>query len=44
MMCMSMRKKKESRLNVKEKDIHDVTDINMDKIENEIDVEKIVKE
>jgi hypothetical protein len=31
-------------LDVKEDDIHDATYINMDEIEDEIDVEKIVKE
>jgi hypothetical protein len=31
-------------LNIEEDDIQDVTDINMDKIKDAIDVEKIVKE
>jgi hypothetical protein len=31
-------------LNVEEDDIHDAIDINMDEIEDEIDIKKIVKE
>jgi hypothetical protein len=31
-------------LNVEDDDIHDAIDINMDEIEDEIDIKKIVKE
>jgi hypothetical protein len=37
-------KDEEWHLDVEGDDIHDATDINMDKIENVIDVEEIVKE
>jgi uncharacterized protein (DUF2164 family) len=36
--------KKEWHLNVEQNDIHDATDINIDEIKDEINVEKIVKE
>jgi hypothetical protein len=37
------KEEKEWRLDVKEEDIHNVTYINLDEIENDIDVEEIVK-
>jgi hypothetical protein len=38
-----MRKKEECHMNAEEDDIYGVTDINMNKIKNEIDIEEIVK-